>query len=109
MRNATIIPRQVNLTVSGAEIVPSCEVSFAPGASADLRNYRVSFKKAETSLPGYNPTWTLRAGIEELYTAYKAAGLTKETWLGPTYYRLRTVRGLQERGILDSELRRSDL
>jgi nucleoside-diphosphate-sugar epimerase len=89
-----------------AEVVPNCEVAFAPGASADARNYRVDFGKAERSLPGYNPTWTLRAGIEELYAAYKAAHLTKEIWLGPKYYRLRTVKGLQERGAIDSELRR---
>jgi nucleoside-diphosphate-sugar epimerase len=88
-----------------AQVVPNCEVAFAPGASADLRNYRVSFEKAETKLPGYRPTWTLRAGIEELYQAYKQAGLTKEEWLGPRYYRLKTVRGLQERGLLDAQLR----
>jgi nucleoside-diphosphate-sugar epimerase len=88
-----------------AQVVPNCELAFAPGASADLRNYRVSFKKAETKLPGYHPTWTLRAGIEELYQAYKQSGLTKEVWLGPRYYRLRTVRGLQERGLLDAQLR----
>jgi nucleoside-diphosphate-sugar epimerase len=89
-----------------AQVVPDCEVSFAAGASADARNYRVDFSKAETRLPGYRPRWTLREGIEELYHAYRDARLTKEVWLGPRYYRLRTVRGLQERGLLDGELRR---
>jgi nucleoside-diphosphate-sugar epimerase len=89
-----------------AEVVPNCEVSFAPGASADARNYRVDFSRAETKLPGYKPRWTLRAGIEELYAAYKKANLTKEVFLGPRYYRLRTVKGLQDRGIIDAELRR---
>jgi nucleoside-diphosphate-sugar epimerase len=88
-----------------AEIVPNCEVSIAAGASADIRDYKVSFKKAETKLPGYKPRWTVRTGIEELYEAYKRAGLTKEVFLGPKYYRLKTVRSLQERGLLDSELR----
>jgi nucleoside-diphosphate-sugar epimerase len=89
-----------------AEVVPNCEVSFAAGASADARDYRVDFKKAETKLPGYRPKWTLRAGIEELYAAYKKAGMTREIFLGPRYYRLRTVRGLQERGLIDANLRR---
>ena len=89
-----------------AEVVPNCEVSFAAGATADIRDYRVSFAKAETKLPGYKPRWTVRAGIEELYDAYKRAGLTKDIWQGPRYYRLKTVRGLQERGILDAQLRR---
>ncbi len=53
-----------------AEVVPNCEVAFAEGASADIRNYRVDFTKAETKLPGFAPAWTLRAGIEELYNAY---------------------------------------
>jgi nucleoside-diphosphate-sugar epimerase len=88
-----------------AEIVPDCEVSFAPGASPDARNYRVDFGKAEKSLPGYTPQWTLRAGIEELYEAYKAGGMTRDEFLGPRYYRLKVIRGRIERGELDSDLR----
>jgi nucleoside-diphosphate-sugar epimerase len=92
-----------------AEVVPNCEVSFAPGASADARNYRVDFSRAETKLPGYKPRWTVRQGIEELYEAYKRANLTKDVFLGPRYYRLRTVKGLQDRGLLDGNLRRRKL
>jgi nucleoside-diphosphate-sugar epimerase len=89
-----------------AEVVPNCEVAFAAGAAADTRNYRVTFDKAETRLPGYRPRWTLRQGIEQLYGAYRKAGLTKEEFLGPRYYRLRTVQSLQERGLIDGQLRR---
>jgi nucleoside-diphosphate-sugar epimerase len=96
--------RQVATMV--AEVVPNCEVSFADGASADLRNYKVDFRKAETKLPGYRPRWTLREGIEEIYRAYATWKMTKEVFLGPRYYRLRTVRGLQDRGLLDESLRR---
>ncbi len=96
--------RQVATMV--AEVVPNCEVAFAPGASADARNYKVDFRKAETKLPGYKPTWTLREGIEELYRAYDKWHMTKEVFLGPKYYRLKTVRGLQERGVIDGDLRR---
>jgi nucleoside-diphosphate-sugar epimerase len=89
-----------------AEVVPGAQVAFAPGAAADARNYRVAFGKIETKLPGYAPTWTLRQGIEELYEAYKHHGMTKEEWTGPRYYRLRTVKDLQESGRLDADLRR---
>ena len=89
-----------------AEVVPGCEVAFAPGASPDTRNYRVDFTKVETRLPGYAPRWRLRQGIEELYDAYRRHGLTREEFLGPRYYRLKTVRGLQERRQLDQDLRR---
>jgi nucleoside-diphosphate-sugar epimerase len=96
--------RQVAMLV--AEVVPNCEVAFAPGASADVRNYKVDFRKVETKLPGYAPRWTLRQGIEELFEGYKRAGLTKEIFLGPKYYRLRTVKSLQERNVIDAQLRR---
>jgi nucleoside-diphosphate-sugar epimerase len=88
-----------------AEVVPSCELSFAPGASPDTRNYRVDFTKAERALPGFTPQWTLRAGIEELYAAYKGHGMTEAEFLGPRYYRLKVIRGRIERGELDKDLR----
>jgi nucleoside-diphosphate-sugar epimerase len=88
-----------------AEVVPNCEVAFAEGASADIRNYKVDFTKAAEKLPGFEAEWTLRAGIEELYEAYLAANLTEEEFLGPRYYRLKTVQGLLDRGALDSSLR----
>jgi hypothetical protein len=80
-------------------------VTFAPGASADTRNYRVDFTKIETKLPGYKPTWTLKKGIEELYQAYTKHGLSKDEWMGPRYYRLKTIKGLQEKGLIDGDLR----
>jgi nucleoside-diphosphate-sugar epimerase len=88
-----------------AQVVPGCELSFAPGASPDARNYRVDFTKAEKALPGFTPQWTLRAGIEELYAAYKAHGMTEAEFLGPRYYRLKVIRGRIERGELDKDLR----
>src|SRR6188768_1264448 len=90
-----------------AEVVPNCEVAFATGATADNRDYRVDFSKIETKLPGFRAQWTLRAGIEELYQAYKADGLTREVWQGPRYYRLPTIRELISRGELDNNLRRN--
>jgi nucleoside-diphosphate-sugar epimerase len=88
-----------------AQVVPDCEVSFAAGASPDARNYRVDFSKAENTLPGYTPQWTLRAGIEELYDAYKRHHMTRDEFLGTRYYRLKVIRGRIERGELDKDLR----
>ncbi len=80
-------------------------MTFAPGASGDTRDYRVDFSKIARQLPGYKPTWTLKAGIEELYNAYKAAKLDEATWNGPRYYRLKTINGLKQRGVIDDKLR----
>jgi nucleoside-diphosphate-sugar epimerase len=87
-----------------AEIVPDCEVAFAPGASSDARDYRVDFTKIETALPGYDPRWDLRAGITQLYEAY-ADAMTAERFTGPSYHRLRTIQLLLERRALDGALR----
>lgn len=88
-----------------AEVVPDCEVAFAAGASADARDYRIDFTKIEAKLPGYEPTWTLRDGIVELYEAYVDSGLTLDEWSSSRYYRLRTIQDLQLGGSLDSDLR----
>lgn len=88
-----------------AKVVPDCEVAFAEGASADSRDYRVDFTKIETSLPGYSPTWRLRAGIEQLYHAYVDAGLDDLVWSGDRYYRLKTIRRRIDQGDLDANLR----
>ena len=88
------------------EVVPDCVVEFAAGASSDTRNYRVDFAKIGERLPGFVPRWTVRDGIEELYREYCAAELTADDWNDSRYYRLKTVRRLQELGIIDEELRR---
>jgi len=75
---------------------PSFSISF---------DQSVDFTKAEKSLPGFKPQWTLRAGIEELYTAYRDHGMSKDEFLGPRYYRLKVIRGRIERGELDTQLR----
>ncbi len=88
-----------------ADVVPSCEVAFAEGAAADARDYRVDFSKIERRLPGYRPAWTLRRGIEQLYDAYSAAGLTWEAFDGSRYHRLRTIQRRLQSHELDDELR----
>ena len=88
-----------------AEVVPDCEVGFAAGASADARDYRVDFTKIEQRLPRYSPSWTVRAGIEELYAAYTGANLSAADWNGDRYYRLRTINSLRSRGLIDDNLR----
>jgi nucleoside-diphosphate-sugar epimerase len=88
------------------EVVPNCEVAFAAGASADARDYRVSFKKIEQTFQSYRPTWTLRKGIEEIYNAYIQGKMTKEEFLGPRYYRLKMVEQLKSQGLVDNYLRR---
>ena len=59
-----------------AEIVPGCHVEYAPGGGPDKRCYRVNCDKIRRVLPGFRPQWTARKGAQQLYEAYRAAGLT---------------------------------
>lgn len=88
-----------------ARVVPGSKASFAAGASPDARNYRVDFGKAETTLPGFAPEWTLQRGIEELYEAYTRYRMSEEEFMGPRYYRLKVIKNRIERGELDRALR----
>lgn len=88
-----------------AEIVPGCRVEYAPGGGPDLRCYRVSFEKISRVLPSFRPAWTARQGAQELYDAYRSAGLTSGDLQRGRYVRISEIRRLQSAGQLDSSLR----
>jgi nucleoside-diphosphate-sugar epimerase len=88
-----------------AEIVPGCRVEYAPGGGPDLRCYRVSFDKIGRVLPAFRPAWTARKGAQELYDAYRSAGLTSEDIQRGRYVRISEIRRLQQGGQLDGTLR----
>jgi nucleoside-diphosphate-sugar epimerase len=89
------------------DIVPDCEITFAPGASPDTRNYRVDFSKIARHVPAFVPEWTVRRGVEQLYEAYSKAHLTEADWKGWRYYRLPTIQHLRQEGVIDENLRRT--
>jgi nucleoside-diphosphate-sugar epimerase len=87
------------------EVVPRSRASFAEGGGPDKRSYRVDCSKITRVLPEYEPAWTVRRGVEELYDAYVRNGLTFEEFTGTGYLRINRVRELQKAGRLDDELR----
>jgi nucleoside-diphosphate-sugar epimerase len=86
------------------ETVPGCEIEYAPGASPDLRNYRVDFSKIEATLPAFRPQWDARRGARELYAAYRAVDLKVEEFEGPRYRRVDHIKQLMAQGLLDESL-----
>src|SRR5699024_8900798 len=88
-----------------AQVVPGSVVEYAPGASPDARNYRVDFSRIADEPPAFTAKWTVPTGIEELYRAYRAHGLSAEEFTSARYLRIRTVLNHQEAGRLDEELR----
>jgi len=85
--------------------VPGSEVSFAPDASPDTRNYRVDCSFIQRQVPEFQPQWNVRKGAVELYEAYKATGLTLEEFEGKRYKRIDHVRMLIADGVIDDQLR----
>lgn len=87
------------------ETVPGCKIEYAEGAGPDKRCYRVDCSKIRRVLPAFKTEWDARRGAQELYEAYKAAGMTLEDLEGARYLRIRHVRKLQEEGRVDDMLR----
>ncbi len=87
------------------EVVPDSEVTFADGAGPDLRCYRVDCAKLATRLPGLEPRWTVRRGIEQLYQAFKEYGLELEDLTGSRFQRIAHVQSLISGDQLDDDLR----
>jgi nucleoside-diphosphate-sugar epimerase len=86
-------------------VVPNSRVEYAPGASADARDYRVDFELIRRVLPEFLPQWTVRKGVEELYEAYRRYNLTADEFLGGRYIRLAEIKRLQAGARLDHQLR----
>jgi nucleoside-diphosphate-sugar epimerase len=88
-----------------AETVPGCRIEYAPGGGPDKRCYRINFDKIRRMLPSFRPQWTARKGAQELYDAYRAAGLRAEDMESGRYIRLTNIRRLLKAGQLDASLR----
>lgn len=88
-----------------ADVVPDCELAFADGASPDTRNYRVNCDKIVRELPDFQPSYTVRRGVEELHEAYQAFGVTEASFFGPTLSRIARIRSLMQAGVIDENLR----
>jgi nucleoside-diphosphate-sugar epimerase len=88
-----------------AETVPGSRIEYAPDGGPDKRCYRVSFDKIRRVLPGFRPQWNARQGAQELYDAYRAAGLTRDDVERGRYLRITNIQRLQKAGQLDASLR----
>ncbi len=86
-----------------SEVVPNCRVEYAPDGGPDKRNYRVNCDKIQAALPEFKPQWTARRGAEELYEAYRDAGLTVEAFEGIQYMRLAQLQHLVDTRQLDGK------
>jgi nucleoside-diphosphate-sugar epimerase len=84
------------------EVVPGAQIEYAPGGGPDKRCYRVSCEKIRRMLPNFCPQWNARKGAQELYEAYREAGLTDEQ--RGTYIRMTQIQHLLKSGHIDASL-----
>src|SRR5499426_1496190 len=91
-----------------ADTVPGCRVEYAPNGGPDKRCYRVNCDKIRRVLPGFCPQWTARKGAQELYEAYRAAGLSFADLELGRYTRITHIQKLMQAGQLDGSLRWSN-
>ena len=87
-----------------AEVVPGSRVTLSDTAFDDPVNYRVNCDKL-AQVPGFEPMWTVRSGVEQLYRAFLHHDLHLDDLEGPTFRRLHFVSQMQESGRLDESLR----
>ena len=85
--------------------VPNTRIEFAPDASPDLRNYRVSCDRIARELPEYRTHWTVAHGVEEVYQAIADTGLSSDHFEGPRYNRIAYLKQLLAQGRVGDDLR----
>jgi nucleoside-diphosphate-sugar epimerase len=88
-----------------AEVVPGSMIQYAEGGGPDPRCYRVDCGKIARTLEEFQPQWTVRRGIEQLYDAYQRYGLSAFEFMGTKYLRIKHIKKLQSEGRLDGSLR----
>ena len=81
------------------------DVEFAGDASPDARNYRVDGSKIATTLPAFQPRWTVRSAAEQLYKAFSDHPVTLEDCEGWRYRRIGQLQRLIDLGELTPDLR----
>ena len=87
------------------EVVPGSRIEYAKDGGPDPRCYRVDFGKIRRRLPEFKPRWNARRGAEELYAAYRTAGLVIDDCEGPRFKRIDHLKHLMAANRVDATLR----
>lgn len=84
------------------EAVPGSTLNITGEAGNDPRSYRVDFSRARKEL-GFEASWTIPAGADQLATEYKARGLTQDAF-DNSFTRLAVLNARQQAGELDESM-----
>ena len=86
------------------EAVPGSKIQLADQAGPDIRDYRVDAAKIFELVPGFDPQWTVPAGIDEMYTAFTTYDTSEGDFLGKLL-RIRWLMEGQAAGRITHDLR----
>lgn len=91
--------------------LPETQIEYVEQEVKDTRNYRVRFDKILEIFPNFIGGWDVSSGIAELigslqdYEALLERNITLDEMFGSKFVRLKKLKDLQTRGILDDNLR----
>ena len=83
-------------------VVPGCTIKYAEDGGPDSRCYKVNCDKIARVL-GFQTTWTVERGANELYDSFKRLNLTAEMF--SRFVRLKKIEALRAEQRLDGALR----
>lgn len=95
----------IELAQIAVATVPGSKLEMVPKPGADQRTYKADFGKFARTFPDFKFKWNARTGAEELYQAYKKAGLTHADYVDKKFTRLKWLHYLLDSGRLDGSLR----
>ncbi|MCU0915747.1 MAG: SDR family oxidoreductase [Planctomycetes bacterium] len=78
-----------------------------PGRRTEERSCRMDFSRFQREFPEFKIRMSARESIVGLLAAYERYGLTPEDFTGPKYFRIRALKDLITRGVLDGNLART--
>lgn len=87
--------------------LPETRITFASGAIADTRTYRVDCSKIADI--GFAPCWSVEDGIAELRNALSRYPVTPEDFEGPRFARVAHLRMCMDTGRRTQSLRETDM
>jgi len=86
------------------EIIPDSKIEYATNADKDSRSYKVNFDKIREQI-GYKTKWKLKDGIRNIYEELKKRGLEEKDFNDEKFYRVKYLKSLMAKGLLDEKLR----
>jgi nucleoside-diphosphate-sugar epimerase len=95
----------IELAEIAVKTVPGSELVVLAQPGADQRTYKTDFGKFARTFPHFVFKWSARGGAEELYEAFKAVGLTQDTYGDKRFTRLKWLRHLLDTDQLNQALR----